>query len=106
MTTTGTTAATTTATTTGTTTGTTTATVRVRLFAGARAAAGGTAETDRAVTDGARLGEVLDGLAADHPALATVLTACSFLVDEVRARRDTPLRAGQVVDVLPPFSGG
>jgi molybdopterin converting factor small subunit len=89
------------------TTGTvTTGTVLVRLFAGARAAAGGTAQTDVAVGDATTVGEALDTLADQHQGLAKVLTACSFLLDEVRATRTSPLRPGQVLDVLPPFSGG
>lgn len=91
-------------------------TVLVRYFAGARAAAGTGEEkidlTGRAVAD-ARAGDaptVADlaaVLAERHgPALARVLTAASFLVDEVAGSRDRPLHDGAVVDVLPPFAGG
>ena len=80
--------------------------VTVRLFAGARAAAG-TAQAEVEVADGATLAAVLDGLVAAHPGVARVLPACSFLLDGVSARptADAGRRAGRV-DVLPPFSGG
>lgn len=44
---------------------------------------------------------------AHTPPLAQVLTRCSFLINEVSTRDlSAPLRAGDVVDVLPPFAGG
>lgn len=80
--------------------------VTVRYFAGARAASGVDAETvdlDGEVTVGG-LSEVL---AQRHgPALARVLTASSFLLDEVAGGRERTLRDGMQVDVLPPFAGG
>lgn len=81
--------------------------MRVRYFAGARAAAGRNEETVR-LPAGARVQDLVDDLAARHgAALAKVLTACSFLLDGV-AVRDTanPLPDGSEVDVLPPFAGG
>lgn len=86
---------------------TTAATVRVRYFAGARAAAGTPEETVRLAAD-ARVRDLVDALAERHgAALSRVLTACSFLLDGV-AVRDTsiPLPDGAGVDVLPPFAGG
>ncbi|MGW0436828.1 MoaD/ThiS family protein [Micromonospora sp. NPDC003197] len=79
-------------------------TVRVRYFAGARAAAGVAVEDTSAAT----LGDLLAGLAHRHgPALATALVACSYLVDGVQWRdRSAPLPAAATVDVLPPFAGG
>lgn len=82
-------------------------TVRVRYFAGARAAAGVNEETVQLRT-GARVADLVDDLAGRHgDALTRVLTACSFLLDGV-AVRDTsiPLPDGSGVDVLPPFAGG
>ena len=79
--------------------------VLVRFFAGAAAAAG--AEEERvALPAGADLGALLEVLAARGPRLERVLTASTFLLDGVSARRGDPLPAGAVVDVLPPFAGG
>lgn len=79
-------------------------TVRVRYFAGARAAAG-VAEEDASATN---LGDLLNHLAGRHgSALAAALAVCSYLVDGVQWRdRSTPLPAAATVDVLPPFAGG
>jgi molybdopterin synthase sulfur carrier subunit len=78
--------------------------ITVRYFAGARAAAGVDSET----RDAGTLGELVEQLAGQHgERLGRVLTACSFLVDGAQTRdRSVPLRAGAVVDVLPPFAGG
>ena len=81
--------------------------VEVRYFAAARAAAG--VETERVdVPPGTTVDVLLKTVRAAHPdALARVLDRCSFLLDEVAVRdRDTPLRDGAVLDVLPPFAGG
>ncbi|SCF43138.1 MoaD/ThiS family protein [Micromonospora mirobrigensis] len=77
----------------------------VRYFAGARAAAGRSAET---VPAGRSLDELTAELAQRHGnSLARVLTAASFLVDGVACHdRSTPLPAGATIDVLPPFAGG
>ncbi|MFG2038692.1 MoaD/ThiS family protein [Dactylosporangium sp. NPDC048998] len=75
----------------------------VRYFAGARAAAGRTEEKAEAAT----LAELVAAITADRPRLASVLTACSFLVDGTSWRdREAPLPATATVDVLPPFAGG
>ena len=79
--------------------------VRVRFFAGARAAAG-TRETTVAVHDADSVADVLGRLSADRPALARVVPACSFLLDGVSARADARLGDAVELDVLPPFSGG
>ena len=54
------------------------------------------------------VGEVLDVAVDRHgPGLARVLERCSFLLDEVAVHgRQTPVRDGQVLDILPPFAGG
>lgn len=77
----------------------------VRLFAGARAAAG-TPQTRLSPAEGDRLADVVAGLAAGSPALAKVLPACSFLLDGVSARPEQPVAGASTLDVLPPFSGG
>lgn len=79
--------------------------VRVRLFASARAAAG----CDQVGVLPGTLDEVIDGLHAAYPALASVTPVCSFLVDGVSARPHEdgpPIAAGSALDVLPPFAGG
>jgi sulfur-carrier protein len=83
------------------------ATVRVRYFAGARAAAGVPEETVQLPTE-ATVRDLIDELGGRHgAALTRVLTACSFLLDGVAVRDPaTPLPADVGVDVLPPFAGG
>ncbi len=82
-------------------------TVRVRYFAGARAAAGVSEETIQ-LAAAARMSDLVDELAGRHgTALTKVLTACSFLLDGVAVRdRSVALPDGSGVDVLPPFAGG
>jgi molybdopterin converting factor small subunit len=80
-----------------------TAVLLVRYFAGARAAAGVPEEKIEAAT----LGALEAAVTAGRPKLASVLTACSFLVDGTSWRdRDAALPATATVDVLPPFAGG
>ncbi|GAA1502469.1 MoaD/ThiS family protein [Dactylosporangium maewongense] len=80
-----------------------TAVLLVRYFAGARAAAGVPEEKVEAAT----LGELMAVLTHDRPRLASVLTACSFLVDGTSWRdREAALPSTATVDVLPPFAGG
>ena len=79
--------------------------VTVRFFAGARAAAGGAEET---LPADLTLTSLVDTLSARHgERMARVLSVASFLVDGLACHdRETPLRAGATVDVLPPFAGG
>jgi sulfur-carrier protein len=80
-----------------------TAVLLVRYFAGARAAAGVPEEKVEAAT----LGELEAAVTAGRPKLASVLTACSFLVDGTSWRdRGAALPATATIDVLPPFAGG
>ena len=83
--------------------------ITVRYFAAARAAAGAESETV-AVRPGATIAELVDGLAGRNTRLATVLGRCSYLCDGIAVRDDTAtsrrLRAGETIDVLPPFAGG
>ncbi|MGI4895509.1 MAG: MoaD/ThiS family protein [Janthinobacterium lividum] len=79
-------------------------TVLVRYFAGAAHAAG--TEEEKWDSPGT-VGALLEQLAVTHgDDLARVLAASSFLLDAVAARREDPLPAGSVLDVLPPFAGG
>ncbi|WP_143229409.1 MoaD/ThiS family protein [Actinophytocola xanthii] len=84
-----------------------TTTVRVRFFAGARAAVGHDEETVR-LPGGATLHDLVADLGGRHGAgLTRVLTACSFLLDAVAVRdTSTAVPDGATVDVLPPFAGG
>ena len=81
-------------------------TITVRYFAAARAAAGSDSE-QLTVRSGATVGELVDTLAGHSQELARVLGRCSFLCDGMAVRNKTqPLRAGNTIDVLPPFAGG
>ena len=75
----------------------------IRLFAGAREAAG----TDRDHLDGATVGEVLDA-AADRfgPAFVQILGSCKVWLNGEPAERSDAVGDGDEVAVLPPVSGG
>lgn len=84
----------------------TTVKVTVRYFAGARAAAG-TGEEVVTLTAGATVQHLIEAISARHGAgMTRVLSACSFLVDQIAADRDRVLTGEVQVDVLPPFAGG
>jgi len=75
----------------------------VRYFAAAEDAAGRAEEPRGEAT----VGELRAALAAEYPALRTILPRCSLLVAGLRADSDVvPLGATTTVDVLPPFAGG
>ena len=81
----------------------------VRYFGAAQAAAG--VPEERLELDGASLEEALGEIRSLHPAgepsMARVLDRSSFLLNEVAVRdHSVVLKAGDVVDVLPPFAGG
>ena len=75
----------------------------LRLFAGAREAAG----TDRDTVDGATVGDVLD-VAVDRygDGFAAILGSCKVWVNGEPAARDDPVTPDDEVAVLPPVSGG
>lgn len=82
-------------------------TVRVRYFAGARAAAGVTEErlTLAALPSVDDVLELLRERRGHN--FAKVLTGCSFLLDGVAVRDRTVTVPDQAdLDVLPPFAGG
>ena len=77
--------------------------VTVRLFAGARAAAG---VSEVSVNPGSAQ-EIIDVLFSEFHGLVLVLTKCSYLLDEVAVHDlDTKVNDGSILDVLPPFAGG
>ncbi len=86
--------------------------ITVRYWAGARAAAGVDSDVVPA-GGGTTLAAVLSAvraLHADRPRLADVLAVCSVLVGErpvgAADPADVVLRAGDTVELLPPFAGG
>ncbi|MEU6128307.1 MoaD/ThiS family protein [Saccharopolyspora sp. NPDC047091] len=85
--------------------------VRVRYFAGARAAAGVAEEVlsiAPAVPGPVRASDVVEAVLAAHDErLAAVVPACSFLLNGVALRdRSIEVGTGDELDVLPPFAGG
>ena len=75
----------------------------IRLFAGAREAAG----TDRDVVDGGTVGAVLDAAVGRFgPGFGAVLGSCRVWVNGEPAERDDAVGADDEVAVLPPVSGG
>jgi molybdopterin synthase sulfur carrier subunit len=83
--------------------------VTLRLYASAKAATGvaeWTADLDRHTPP------TIDAALATLPRVSgapldRVLARCSFLVNaQSTTDRETPLRDGDLVDVLPPFAGG
>jgi sulfur-carrier protein len=84
--------------------------VRVRYFAGARAAAG-VAEEDVRLDGAATVATVLAAVRGTHgPELDRVLGGCSFLLNGVAVHdHETPLPEADKwaeIDILPPFAGG
>ena len=80
--------------------------VTVRYFAAARAAAGVEAET-LTVEAHTTVADLVETLGRRDRKLATVLSRCSYLCDEVAVRDPAmPLRTAHTIDVLPPFAGG
>lgn len=84
--------------------------VRVRYFAGARAAAGLPEETVRVARAPGPVtaADVVDAVLAEHgERLERVVASCSFLLDGVVVRdRTVEVHEGAELDVLPPFAGG
>lgn len=75
----------------------------LRLFAGAREAAG----TDRDTVDGATVGDVLDAAVARYGSgFAEILPSCKVWVNGEPADRADAVAPDDEVAVLPPVSGG
>jgi sulfur-carrier protein len=80
--------------------------ITVRYFAAARAATGSDSE-QLTVRSGSSVDELVGRLGSRSQKLARVLARCSFLCDGIAVRdRAQLLRAGNTIDVLPPFAGG
>ncbi|GMA20795.1 MoaD/ThiS family protein [Arsenicicoccus piscis] len=79
--------------------------VRVRYWAGAQAAAEVESDELPVGTD-ATVASVLAQAVEHRPRLGAVLPACSVLLDGRSVPRETPVPAGVVLEVLPPFAGG
>ena len=87
-------------------------TVVVRYWAAARAASG--VETDVVeVGSGATLSQVLESVRSRHsdrPRLKDVIAVCSVLVGDRPVGTSDPdqvvVRAGDTIELLPPFAGG
>lgn len=76
---------------------------QLRLFAGARAAAG----TARDSLPGSTVGQVLEGAVRRYgAAFADVLPACRVWVNGEPAQPEDPVTESDEVAVLPPVSGG
>jgi molybdopterin synthase sulfur carrier subunit len=76
--------------------------ITVRYWAGAREAAG----LDEEAVAAEHLGDLVQRLAHQRPALAAVLSVSSLLVDGLVSGPARVLVDGEVVEVLPPFAGG
>ena len=75
----------------------------IRLFAGAREAAG----TDRDTIEGPTVGAVLDAAVARYgAAFGALLGSCKVWVNGEPAEPDDPVQPSDEVAVLPPVSGG
>ena len=78
-------------------------TVRVRLFAALRELAG----SGEVAGSGRTVGEIADGLAAEHgERFAAIAAVSSFVVNGERAARSTVVAESDEVAILPPVSGG
>lgn len=88
--------------------------VTFRLYAAAAEAAGTHQLDVAAVENAAPLRRLVDQLTAEHPtntgggpSLQRVCAQSSFLINGTRTDLDAAtVRAGDVVDILPPFAGG
>lgn len=77
--------------------------IRVRMFAALREAAGGS-EFEAL---GRTVGEVVDELSSRFgERFAAIAAVSTFVVNQERATRSTPVADGDEVALLPPVSGG
>lgn len=80
-------------------------TVRVRLFAALKDKLG-RSEVSLALSDGARVPELIAAVAAAHPELAPLLPGVRVAVDQGFVGPDHALAPHQEIALLPPVSGG
>lgn len=80
--------------------------VQIRFFAGLVGLAGHEEETLSLETSPSTIGAVLDALAARHTWLAAQRPFVRVARNLDFVRDDDPVHAGDVVALLPPFSGG
>ncbi len=79
--------------------------VSVLFFARARELAG-TGETKISLADGSSVQAASDRIAEVFPDLKGLLRSCRLAVNEELAQADDKVRAGCVLAVIPPVSGG
>ncbi len=79
--------------------------IRVLYFQNIRKVTGMNEETVE-IENGATVGNLIDSLVKKSPALAAAVPSLLFAVNEVHARESDPLKEGDTVAVMPPFSGG
>lgn len=77
----------------------------VRLFAAFRERAG-TSLVEVDVPDGASAGAIMDAVVAAAPGLAGAIAAARPVMNQEFVDRETPVRPGDEVALLPPVSGG
>lgn len=80
-------------------------TVKVRLFAGLRGLVG---DRDIALTvaDGSTVAALRDRLADEYPVLAPLMPTLVVAVSDEVQPLDRVLADGELVDLIPPISGG
>lgn len=76
--------------------------ILIRYFAAARQAVGLDEESLR-LPEGTRIADLME---LPRFSAHAVFAGCSFLVNSTAAARETRLRRGDNLDVLPPFAGG
>jgi len=78
---------------------------RVRLFAGAREAAGA-GEVEQRLAEGATVADLRRALVEATPPLAAMVACSRFAVNGAYATDDTPLPPDAELALSPPVSGG
>lgn len=79
--------------------------ITIRFFASLRDAAG-TTQSTLDLPEGATIGDLVNRLLADYPALEGHQSSWHFAVNQTHADRDTPLCPGDQVAIFPYVAGG
>lgn len=79
--------------------------IEALFFASARDAVG-EASLELEIEPGARVGDIFEHLAGEHPDLRPVLGSLRFAVNEDFVDAEHELRDGDCLALLPPVSGG